>query len=195
MIFYLIRKIEDRKDKVIATLSVLVPFLLLLLQTFLSNPSAQKDYEAKNRPYLETTLIISKLDTGSFRVSYEIVNKGQLPAENIRLFFNSPKVRKVDKGMRHPRHIAPGGKIVYEPIPLPFQVKDLPRSAWFKLFIDYHSQVDGNDTPYNSLFGVLMRKNELREGKYIPSAISRLKGELSDEELYGFLGIRMNFKR
>lgn len=195
VIFYLIHKLDDKKDKVIATLSVLVPFLLLLFQTFLSEPSIQKDYEAHNRPWLEPTLIISKLEIDSFRISYEIENAGKLPAQNLRLFFHSPEVKKIDKSIRHPRHIAPGGRIIYEPNPLHFNTKYLPSSAWFKLFIDYHSIINEEDRSYSSVFGVFLRKNELAEGRYMPSAIGRLEGEFSDDQLEDFLGFKMNFKQ
>ena len=194
-VIYLICTFDERKDKIITTLSVLVPSLLLLIGTLLSKPSIPVDYELHNRPWLEPTLIISNMDSDSFRVSYEIRNAGKLPAETMRLFFVSPEATKVDKSIRHPRSIAPHGKLIYEPIPLPFKIKKLLPSSWFILRIDYHSMIDGNDHPYRSEFGVLLRKDELSEGHYTPSAVSHLDGEFSDQELGQFLGIRMNFSR
>jgi hypothetical protein len=194
-IIYLIYRLDERKDKIIAALSVLVPSLILLIGTLLSKAPVPVDYELHNRPWLEPTLIISNMDSDSFRVSYEIKNAGKLPAEKMRLFFVSPQVIKVDKSIRHPRSIAPDGKLIYEPIPLPFKIKQLLPSSWFILYIDYHSLIDKKDHPYRSEFGVLLRKDEFPEGRYIPSAVRHIDGEFSDQELEQLLGIRMNFSR
>lgn len=191
---YFISRLQERKDKIIATLSMLGSIALLILTAFFS--PLPPDYVALNRPWLVVTPVVSHLKEEGFRLSYELKNIGKLPVKDPRIAFVSPVMRGFSKSILDPQDIAPGDSITYEPnAPLSFPTQRLPLYSHFTLAIDYHSQVGDTKHHFWSVFGFVLSKDDLREGRYPLVSIQYGEGEFSDQKLAELLGFWMQFER
>jgi hypothetical protein len=179
---YLVPRLETKKDRITAILSVLFPSLGLILQTF-KPTQLPPDYVSLHQPWLEADLIVSDLREATFRLSYEIRNIGKLPAEKLQLFDVSPISRAIDRGIIFPKHLAPGASIIHEPTALAWESHRLPPVPRFTLGINYSAQVGETRRDFRAVFGNHLRIKELKEGRYKPVALIQEEGAFSDEEL------------
>jgi hypothetical protein len=128
-------------------------------------------------------------------ITYDITNHGKLPVYDPRLFFVSLRVKHVDKSLMLPKVISPGGKLVFRPLPFPFEMQNLPQPSYFVLAIDYSAQVADKKRAFRSISHVGLRMDELQAGPYNPISVVHEEGEFSNQWLEDFLQFKMNFKR
>jgi hypothetical protein len=110
--------------------------------------------------------------------------------------FASPQMSRLDKSILAPRSIAPGASIFFEPnAPFRFETKDLESFSSFTLAIDYQAIVADTRRSFKSVFNMRVRKEELKEGRFKPSAVNNAEGQFTDQDMATFLGFWTSFAR
>ena len=152
-------------------------------------PPLPPDYITLHRPWLNSVFVVSDFRDESFRLSYEIVNIGKLPAERMRLMFASPYMSEVENLPPWPRFIAPGASITHEPnFPLRFKTQHLQPFNSFVLAVEYHATVAGTKRSFLFESEVYLTKEEIKEGRFKPSAVSNTEGRFTSQAMKTFLG-------
>lgn len=187
-IAFLLARLQEIKDRILAALSLLAAIALFILGAFFK--PLPPDYVSLHQPWLEADLIVSDLQEGTFRLAYEIRNLGKLPARNPRLFFMIAGITTgFDLSKLWPRTIAPGAPITFPLGASRWDKKKLPPAIKSTLWLDYTAQVGDITRTFRSAFGnYYLRLDELKEGRYKPLAVNHEEGRFPNEEIAKVFG-------
>lgn len=160
----------------------LIVVLISIIEPIFKKNILPPDYLNLNKPYLEPILVIDTIDDRSVKFHFSIINKGKLPANDIRFNIYSNTSYSYENQPIYNRQLGPSGRMSYTPDFFIFLHKD-NRPFIVELEMFYNSIINEEKINYRSLVHYKIPKNNLKIREFDYDYKDEKKGTKPDIDL------------